>query len=55
MEKCHKSLKRRASIGKSPTKALITQANHTVATVLTYTKIKALKFQCGIDYFRLKV
>ena len=45
----NKSLKKNASMGKSPTKTLMTQATHFFAVVLAYTKLK-----CGIDHFRLK-
>ena len=50
----NKSLKKNASIGKSPTKTLMTQATHFFAAVLAYTKLKVLKPKCGIGYFRLK-
>ena len=54
VEKYHKSLKKNASMGKSPTKTLTTQANHFLAAVLAYSKIEALKLKCGVSYFRLK-
>ena len=54
VEEYHKSLKQNASIGKSPTKTLTTQANHFLAAVLAYIKLEALKLKCGIGHFRLK-
>ena len=54
VEEYHKSLKQNASMGKSPTKTLTTQANHFLVAVLAYTKLEALKLKCGIGHFRLK-
>ena len=54
MEEYHKSLKQNASIAKSPTKTLATQATHFFAAVLAYTKLEVLKLKCGIGHFRLK-
>jgi hypothetical protein len=54
VEEYHKSLKQNASMGKSPTKTLATQATHFFAAVLAYTKLEALKLKCGIGHFRLK-
>jgi len=54
VEEYHKSLKQNASMGKSPTRTLTTQANHFVAAVLAYTKLEVLKLKCGIGHFRLK-
>nr|WP_162549923.1 transposase [Hymenobacter nivis] len=54
VEEYHKSLKQNASMGKSPTKALATQATHFFAAVLAYTKLEVLKLKCGIGHFRLK-
>lgn len=54
VEEYHKSLKQNASMGKSPTKTLTTQANHFFAAVLAYTKLETLKIKCGLGHFRLK-
>jgi len=54
VEEYHKSLKQNASMGKSPTKTLATQATHFFAAVLAYTKLEVLKLKCGIGHFRLK-
>ena len=54
VEEYHKSLKQNASMGKSPTKTVATQANHFLAAVLAYCKLEVLKLKCGIGHFRLK-
>lgn len=54
VEEYHKSLKQNASMGKSPTKTLATQATHFLAAVLAYIKLEVLKLKCGIGHFRLK-
>ena len=54
MEEYYKSLKQNASMAKSPTKTLATQATHCFAAVPAYTKLEVLKLQCGIGHFRLK-
>ena len=54
VEEYHKSLKQNASMGKAPTKTLVTQATHFFAAVLAYTKLEVLKLKCGLGHFRLK-
>lgn len=54
VEEYHKSLKQNASMGKSPTKTLATQATHFFAAVLAYSKLEVLKLKCGLGHFRLK-
>ena len=54
VEEYHKSLKQNASMGKSPTKTLTTQANHFLAAVLAYTKLEGPKRKCGLGHFRLE-
>ena len=54
VEEHHKSLKLNASMAKSPTKTLATQATHFFAAVFAYTKAEVLKLKCGIGHFRLK-
>ncbi len=54
VEEYHNSLKQNASMAKSPTKTLTTQATHFLAAVLAYTKLEVLKLKCGIGQFRLK-
>lgn len=41
-------------MGKSPTKTVVTQANHFLAAVLAYLKLEVLKLKCGLGHFRLK-
>ncbi|NVO85087.1 hypothetical protein HW556_09355 [Hymenobacter sp. P5252] len=50
----HKSLKQNASMAKSPTKMVATQANHFLTAVLAYVKLEVLKLKCGLGYFRFK-
>jgi hypothetical protein len=54
VEEYHKSLKQNASLTKSPTKAVNSQANHFFASFLAYLKLEALKLKHGIGHFRLK-
>ena len=54
VEEYNKSLIKNASMAKSLTKTLATQATHCFAAVLAYTKLKVLKLKCGIGHFRLK-
>ena len=53
-EEYHKSLKKNASMGKAPTKTLVTQATYFFAAVLADTKPEVLKLKCGLGHFRLK-
>jgi len=54
VEEYHKSPKRNASMAKSSTKTLATQATHFFATVLAHTELEVLELKCGIGHFRLK-
>lgn len=54
VEEYHKSLKQNASMAKSPTKTVATQANHFLTAVLAYIKLEVLKLKCGLGHFRLK-
>lgn len=54
VEEYHKSLKQNASLGKSPTKTIATQANHFYAAMLAYLKLEALKLKCHLGHFQLK-
>ena len=54
IEEYHKSLKQNASMGKSPTKTIATQANHFFASILAYIKLEKLTRRLGIGHFRLK-
>ena len=50
----HKSLKQKASLGKSPTKTPATQTTHFVAALLAHGKLEILKLKHGLGPFRLK-
>lgn len=54
IEEYHKSLKQNASIGRSPTRTIDTQANHFFAAILAYIKLERLKIRHSIGHFRLK-
>ena len=54
VEEYNKSLKENASMAKSPTKTLATEATHYFATVLAYGKLEVLKLKDGLgDFFAL--
>ena len=54
VEEYNKSLKENASMAKSPTKTLATQATHCFAAVLAYGKLEVLKLKDGLGDFALK-
>ena len=54
VEEYHKSLKQNASMGKSPTKTVATQATHFFAAMLAYIKLERLKIAHAVGHFRLK-
>ncbi len=54
VEEYHKSLKQNASLTKSPTKTIETQANHFFASVLAFIKMEKLNFKTGCGHFQFK-
>jgi DDE superfamily endonuclease len=54
IEVYHKSLKRNASLGTSPTRTPTTQRNHLFASLCAYVKLEALKIETGVGHFTLK-
>jgi hypothetical protein len=54
VEEYHKSLKQNASLAKSPTKTVLTQANHFFASILAFIKLEKLKIKTGLGHFQLK-
>jgi len=54
VEEYHKALKNNASIHKSPTKTIQTQANHLFASLCAYVKLERLKVQEKTNQFALK-
>ena len=54
VEEYHKSLKQNASLAKSPTKTIETQANHFFASMLAFVKLEKLKVKTGLGHFQFK-
>lgn len=54
VEVYHKSLKQNASLSKSPTQTLTTQANHFFAAVCAYTKLEMLSIAKKLNHTALK-
>jgi hypothetical protein len=54
VEEYHKALKNNASIHKSPTKTIQTQANHLFASLCAYVKLERLKVREKTNQFALK-
>lgn len=54
VEEYHKSLKQNASLAKSPTKDIGTQANHFFASFIAFVKLEKIKFKKGLGHFQIK-
>jgi len=54
VEPYHKSLKQNASLEKSPTQTVTTQANHFFAALCGYVKLELLKGDTKLNHFALK-
>lgn len=54
VEPYHKSLKQNASLEKSPTQTVTTQANHFFASLCGYIKLELLKSSTKLNHFALK-
>ena len=54
VEPYHKSLKQNASLEKSPTQTVTTQANHFFASLCGYIKLELLKGDTKLNHFALK-
>jgi IS4 transposase len=54
IERFHQSIKENASLAKSPTKTLTTQANHFFASVCAFVKLELLSKQTKLNHFALK-
>jgi hypothetical protein len=54
VEPYHKSLKQNASLEKSPTQTVTTQANHFFAALCGYVKLELLKCSTKLNHFALK-
>jgi len=54
IEVYHKSIKQNASLAKSPTKRMISQANHLFASIIAFCKLEMLKFKTATNHFAIK-
>lgn len=54
IEEFHKSVKQNASLAKSPTKTIRTQANHLFAAMIAYCKLELLKVKTALNHFAIK-
>jgi len=54
VEEYHKSLKINASLAKSPTKTVRTQANHIFAAICAFMKLESLSIAAKLNHFALK-
>ena len=53
VEEYHKSLKQNASLAKSPTRTIGTQANHFFASILAFVKLEKIKIKNGLGHFQI--
>jgi hypothetical protein len=54
VEEYHKSIKSNTAFPKSPTRRVVTQKSHFIASILAYSKMERLKIRCGANHFTLK-
>jgi hypothetical protein len=54
IEVYHKSIKQNASLAKSPTKKVRSQANHIFASIVSFCKLEALQIATSANHFALK-
>ena len=54
IEVYHKSIKQNASLAKSPTKKVRSQANHIFASIIAFCKLEALQFVTATNHFAIK-
>ena len=54
VEEYHKSIKSNTAFPKSPTKSVITQQSHFIASVFAYVKMERLKAKVSTNHFALK-
>ena len=55
IEVFHKSIKQNASLAKSPTKRVKTQANHVFASMIAFCKLEMLKLKTATNHFAIKL
>lgn len=54
IEVYHKSIKQNASLAKSPTKRVRSQANHIFASIVAFCKLEIMKVQAATNHFAIK-
>ena len=54
IEEFDKSMKQNASLSKSPTKIIRTQANHLFASMIAYCKLELLKVKTSMNHFAIR-
>lgn len=54
VEQYHKSIKSNTAFPKSPTKRVMTQQSHFIASIMAYIKLERLKIRCSKNHFALK-
>ena len=54
IEEYHKSIKENASLAKSPTKRVRSQANHIFASIVAFCKLEIIKFATATNHFAIK-
>jgi hypothetical protein len=50
----HKSIKQNTSLAASPTKRVISQANHLFCSLISYCKLELLKIKTATNHFAMK-
>ncbi len=54
IELYHKSIKQNASLAASPTKRVISQANHIFSSLVAFCKLELLKIKTATNHFAIK-
>ena len=54
IEEYHKSIKENASLAKSPTKRVRSQANHIFASIVAFCKLEIMKVATATNHFAIK-
>ena len=54
IEEYHKSVKENASLAKSPTKRVRSQANHIFASIVAFCKLEIMKVATATNHFAIK-
>ena len=54
IELYHKSIKQNASLSASPTKRVLSQANHIFSSLVAFCKLELLKIKTSTNHFAMK-